>query len=114
MRFACLLAIVVLLGGAWTLTAHGAAELAAPTPAALIDLHSIFGGGNENEPDENETDEGGPAPGRQADKPPDHSPRVSVPVALLGVALGALAALFVANRVRRLRAWVRGWSVLRR
>jgi hypothetical protein len=112
MRIVCILAIGVVLAGAGTLGASHAGPAgpgaATSTPVALIDLGAIFGG-DENEPDENEPDDGGL--GR--DRPVDHGSNTSAPVLLLCVALGAIGALFVANRVRRLRARLRGWTAAR-
>jgi hypothetical protein len=113
MRIVCILTIGVVLAGAATLGAlhTGAAGpgAATSTPVALIDLGAIFGG-DENEPDENESDDG--SPGR--DRSVDHGSSTSPSVALLWLAIGALGALFVANRVRRLRARLRGWTAAAR
>jgi hypothetical protein len=81
---------------------------------ALIDLGAIFGSGDENEADENEPDEGGPAHRPQPRARAGHGP---LPMVLVGVALGALAAaagVVIGNRVRRLRARLRTWSAARR
>ena len=113
MRIVCILTIGFVLAGAATLGAlhTGAAGpgAATSTPVALIDLGAIFGG-DENEPDENESDDG--SPGR--DRTVDHGSSTSPSVALLCVAIGAVGALFVANRVRRLQARLRGWTAAAR
>jgi hypothetical protein len=108
MRIICILAIAVVLVGLGTVTASNGPSVPTSAPAALIDLGAIFGG-DENEPDENESDDG--SPGR--DRSVDHRPSTSPSVVLLCVALGAIGALFVANRVRRLRARLRGWTAAR-
>jgi hypothetical protein len=112
MRIVCILAIAVVLAaataGAIDTGATGPGAVTS-TPVALIDLGAIFGG-DENEPDENESDDG--SPGR--DRPVDHGASTSPSAALLWVAIGALGALFIANRVRRLRARLRGWTAAAR
>jgi len=109
MRIICILAIAVVLVGLGTVTASNGPSVPTSAPAALIDLGAIFGG-DENEPDENESDDG--SPGR--DRSVDHRSSTSPSVVLLCVALGAIGALFVANRVRRLRARLRGWTAAAR
>ena len=112
MRMVCILTIAVVLaaGTAGALHTGSAGPGAATgTPVALIDLGAIFGG-DENEPDENESDDG--SPGR--DRSVDHGSSTSPSVALLWLAIGALGALFVANRVRRLRARLRDWTAAAR
>jgi hypothetical protein len=108
MRIICILAIAVVLFGLGTVTASHVPSAPTSAPAALIDLGAIFGG-DENEPDENESDDG--TLGR--DRPVDRGSSTSLRVVLLCVALGAIGALFVANRVRRLRARLRGWTAAR-
>ncbi|HVD59095.1 MAG TPA: hypothetical protein VNC17_19810 [Thermoleophilaceae bacterium] len=112
MRIVCILVVAVVLTAAMTGALHtGAAGsgVATGTPVALIDLGAIFGG-DENEPDENESDDG--STGR--DRSVDHGSSTSASVVLLCLALGAIGALFVANRVRRLRARLRGWTAAAR
>jgi hypothetical protein len=113
MRIVCILAIGVVLAGAGTLGASHAGPAgpgaATSTPVALIDLGAIFGG-DENEPDENEPDDG--RAGR--DRATDHGSSTSPSVALLCLAIGAIGALFIANRVRRLRARLRVWTAAAR
>ena len=108
MRIVCLVAVGVLLAGLGTLSASGTAgaprSASTATPAALIDLGSIFG--DENEPDENETDgseQQQPASGR-----PAFGSKISLAVVLAIAVLGVLAAAYVANRVRRLWRRLRG------
>jgi hypothetical protein len=112
MRIVCILVVAVVLTAAMAGALHtGAAGsgVATGTPVALIDLGAIFGG-DENEPDENESDDG--STGR--DRSVDHGSSTSASVVLLCLALGAIGALFVANRVRRLRARLRGWTAAAR
>jgi hypothetical protein len=109
MRIICILAIAVVLVGLGTVTASHVPSAPTSAAAALIDLGAIFGG-DENEPDENESDDG--SPGR--DRSVDHGSSTSPSVVLLCVALGAIGALFVANRIRRLRARLRGWTAAAR
>jgi hypothetical protein len=111
MRIAGLLAICVALAGVGTLAASRAGD-APRTPAALIDLGGIFGGGDENEADENEPDDGSPTQHQPAGGQSDRRSGISLPV-FLAVALGAIGALFVANRVRRLRLRMRAWLARR-
>jgi hypothetical protein len=113
MRIACLLAICVALAGVGTLTASRAADAPRGTPAALIDLGGIFGGDDENEPDENEPDDGSPTHSEPAGGQADRRSGISLPVAFLAVVLGTIGALFVANRVRRLRLRMRAWLARR-
>ena len=108
MRIICILAIAVVLLGLGAVTASNGPSAPTRAPAALIDLGAIFGG-DENEPDENESDDG--TLGR--DGSVDRGSSTSLRVVLLSVALGAIGALFVANRVRRLRARLRGWTAAR-
>jgi hypothetical protein len=102
MRILCILAVAVALAGLWGLAPRTALTSADATPTAFIDLGAIFGG-NENEPDENEPDEGT----RGARQPPARHARISIVGVLLSAAVGALAALWIASLVRRLRAWLR-------
>jgi hypothetical protein len=104
MRIICILAIAVVLVGLGTVTTSHAPSAPTSAPVALIDL-----GADENEPDENESDDG--TLGR--DRSVDRGSSTSLRVVLLCVALGAIGALFVANRVRRLRARLRGWTAAR-
>jgi hypothetical protein len=113
MRIAGLLAICVALAGVGTLTASRAADAPRGTPAALIDLGGIFGGDDENEPDENEPDDGSPAHDQPAGAKADRGSGISPPLVLLAVVLGAIGALFVANRVRRVRLRMRAWLARR-
>jgi hypothetical protein len=113
MRIACLLAIGIALVGVGTLAAPRAAEVPPTTPAAFIDLGGIFGGDDENETDENEPDEGDPAQHQPAGGQADGRSGIALPVALVGIVLGAIVALFVANRVRRLRLRMRAWLARR-
>jgi hypothetical protein len=101
MRILCILAVAVALTGLWGL-APRTALTSADTPTAFIDLGAIFGG-NENEPDENEPDEGTGG----ARQPPARHARISIVGVLLSAAGGALAALWIASLVRRLRARLR-------
>ena len=81
------------------------------TPTAALDIGGLFG--DENEPDENETDEGG-----SRKQPADQGASgVSIPVVLVLVALAGALGGFVYMRIRRLvlrvRAWGRGlWARL--
>jgi hypothetical protein len=111
-RTACLLAIFVALAGVGTLAASRAADAPRGTPAALIDLGGIFGG-DENEADENEPDDGSPAHHQPAGGQSDRRSGISPAVVLVAVILGAIGALFVANRVRRLRLRMRAWLARR-
>jgi hypothetical protein len=114
MRSACLLAICVTLAGVGTLAAPRATAPRESTPAAFIDLGGIFGSHDENEPDENEYNDDSPAHQHQpAGGQADQRSGISVPVVLLAVVLGAIVALFVANRVRRLRVRMRAWVARR-
>ena len=80
-------------------------------PMASINIGELFG--DENEPDENETDEGGTGA-----QPQDQgSSGVSLPVVILLVALAGALGGYVYIRIRRLvlrvRAWGRGlWARL--
>jgi hypothetical protein len=112
MRTACLLAICVALAGVGTLAASRAADAPRGTPAAFIDLGAIFGGDDENEADENEPDDGSPTQHQPAGGQADPRSGISLPV-FLAVVLGAIGALFVANRVRRLRLRMRAWLARR-
>ncbi|HMI72004.1 MAG TPA: hypothetical protein VK510_18550 [Solirubrobacteraceae bacterium] len=112
MRTACLLAICVALAGVGTLAASRAADAPRGTPAAFIDLGAIFGGDDENEADENEPDDGSPTQHQPAGRQADRRSRISLPM-FLAVVLGAIGALFVANRVRRLRLRMRAWLARR-
>ena len=112
MRTACLLAMFVALAGVGTLAASRAADAPRGTPAALIDLGGIFGG-DENEADENEPDDGSPAHHQPAGGQSDRRSGISPAVVLVAVILGAIGALFVANRVRRLRLRMRAWLARR-
>jgi hypothetical protein len=79
----------------------GAARVAGP---ASISIGGLFGDEDENEPDENE---GGSS---RADAGPTSFARrtaAHLPSVLVGMLLGAIAALSVASRRRRLRARVR-------
>ena len=102
MRILCILAVAVALAGVCGLAPRMALTSADATPTAFIDLGAIFGG-SENEPDENEPDEGT----RGARQPPARHARISIVGVLLSAAVGALAALWIASLVRRLRAWLR-------
>ena len=106
MRVACAIAILLLVGAGAVAPAHAAAPRSesAPAPAAVIDIGGIFG--DENEPDENETDEGDV----RRSPPSNQRSGVSIPVALLLIALAALVGGYVAIKVRR--AWLRlvGWG----
>jgi hypothetical protein len=111
MRILSLLGVGAVLAALCTLPALRAAgpagSASTATPPAFIDLGSIFGG-DENEPDENETDGGEqkqPASGRSA-----FGSSISLPVVLAIAALGLLAAAYVVNRLRRLAARIRGLS----
>jgi hypothetical protein len=112
-RTACLLAIFVALAGVGTLAASRAADAPRGTPAALIDLGGIFGGDDENEADENEPDDGSPAHHQPAGGRADRRSGISPPVVLVAVILGAIGALLVSNRVRRLRLRMRAWLARR-
>jgi hypothetical protein len=105
MRILCLLALSVALAGLATLAPRVAEPATSATPTALIDLGAIFSG-DENEPDENESTEDSPAQQR----PTDHARSISPAGVLLSAAVGAVAALFVASRLRRLRARLRRWG----
>jgi hypothetical protein len=109
MRILCTLAVVVAIAGLGVLAPRAGVSPAPTTPAAFIDLGAIFGG-DENEPDENEPDDGT----HGARQPPARHARISFLGVLLSAAGGALAALWIASRVRRLRARLRGlrdrWS----
>ncbi len=74
------------------------------TPMAALDIGSLFG--DENEPDENESDEGSP-PSAQGG---DHGGGVPVPVVLVLVALAGALGGYVYIRVRRLYRRVRAWG----
>ena len=103
MRILCILAVAVALAGLGGLAPRAAVTSADATPTAFIDLIGIFTG-DENEPDENEPGDGT----RGARQPPARHARISVLGVLLSAAAGALAALWIAGRVRRLRARLRG------
>ena len=109
MRVACILAIVLLIGGLGTYAlphaTDGPRSESGVASMAAIDLGGIFGG--ENEPDEDEADEN--EGGRAAPQSNQRS-GISVPVALLLILLAALTGGYVAIRVRRL--WLRlvGWG----
>jgi hypothetical protein len=113
MRTACLLATCVALAGVGTLAASRAADAPRGTPAAFIDLGAIFGGDDENEADENEPDDGSPAHSEPAGGQADRRSGISPVVVLVAVVLGAIGALFVANRLRRLRVRMRAWVARR-
>jgi predicted outer membrane lipoprotein len=102
MRILCIVAVAVALTGVVALAPRSAVMPAHVTPTAFIDLGAIFGG-SENEPDENEPDDGT----RAAPQAPARHARISVLGVLLSAAGGALAALWIASRVRRLRARLR-------
>jgi hypothetical protein len=106
MRIICILAVAVALAGLAALATRIDAPRASATPAALIDLGAILSG-DENEADENEAGDGDSAQQRPAQG--RHS-RISVVGVLLSAAVGAIVALFVASRLRRLRARIRGWG----
>ena len=106
MRIICIIAVAVALAGLATLAPRVGEPRASATPAAFIDLGAILRG-DENEPDENEAGDGDPAQQRPAQG--RHS-SISVVGVLLSAAVGAIAALFVASRLRRLRARIRGWG----
>jgi hypothetical protein len=106
MRIVCILAIAVALGGLAAVVPRAAEARASATPAAFIDLGAIFGG-DENEPDENEVGDGDAAQQRPAQ---GHRSNISVAGVLLSAAVGAIVALFVASRLRRLRARIRRWG----
>jgi hypothetical protein len=113
MRTACLVAICVALAGVGTLAAPRPADAPRGMPAAFIDLGGIFGSDDENEADENEPDDDSPAHRQPAGGEADQRSGISLPVAFLAVVLGAIGALFVANRVRRLRLRMRAWIARR-
>jgi hypothetical protein len=107
MRSVCILLVAVALAGVATRAARVAEPATSPTPAAFIDLGAIFSG-DENEPDENEAGDSDTArqqPTQGAGK------SISVVGVLLSAAGGAIAALFVASRLRRLRERIRRWGV---
>jgi hypothetical protein len=110
MRIACVLAVIVALAGLGRLALQAPEPAASRAPAAFIDLGGIFG--NENEPDENESGDGG-----RAQQPAQGGSNITARGLLLGAAVGAIVALFVASRLRRLRARLRrawaGRSLLR-
>ena len=98
-RVGCLLAICVMVAALGsTLVAQPVEARAAPV--GQIDLGGLFG--DENEPDENETD-GGRGEQQQASG-------TSLPVVLLLMALAAVAGAYGAIRVRRLLVRLRGWG----
>jgi hypothetical protein len=108
-RILCILAVAMALAGTVALAPRVAARPTTPTPAAFIDLGAIFSG-DENEPDENEVGDQAaarqqPAQGRRA--------RISILGVVLSAAAGAIAALFIASRLRRLRDRLRSWGVRR-
>lgn len=105
MRILCVLAVTMALAGLATLAPAVRAPAAHATPAAFIDLGAIFGG-SENEPDENEPGDGTPA--RQ--QPPAPRSHISVVGVLLSATAGAVVALWIGARVRRLRARLRQWG----
>jgi hypothetical protein len=105
MRIVCILAIAVALAGLAALVPRAAEARVSATPAAFIDLGAILSG-DENEPDENEAGDGD-----AAQRPAEgHRSSISVVGVLLSAAVGAIGALFVASRLRRLRARIRGWG----
>jgi hypothetical protein len=105
MRILGILAVSVALSGLATLAPAAHAPAGHATPSAFIDIGAILSG-DENEPDENEADEG-----NRAQQPPaHHRTSISVTGVLLSAAFGAIAALFVASRLRRLRARLRRWG----
>jgi hypothetical protein len=106
MRIVCILAIAVALAGLAAVVPRAAEARASATPAAFIDLGAILNG-DENEPDENEAGDGDAAQQRPAES---HHASISVVGVLLSAAVGAIGALFVASRLRRLRARIRGWG----
>jgi hypothetical protein len=106
MRIVCILAIAMALAGPATLATRVDAPRAIATPTAFIDLGAILSG-DENEPDENEAGDGDTAQQRPAES---HHASISVVGVLLSAAVGAIGALFVASRLRRLRARIRGWG----
>jgi hypothetical protein len=106
MRIVCILAIAVALAGLAALVPRAAEARVSATPAAFIDLGAMLSG-DENEPDENEAGDGDAAQQRPAD---GHRSSISVVGVLLSAAVGAIVALFVASRLRRLRARIRGWG----
>jgi hypothetical protein len=107
MRIACILVAVLALAGLATRAPRVAGPATGPTPAAFIDLGAIFGG-DENEPDENEVADGDGARRQPAQR---GAKSISVVGVLLSAAGGAIAALFVAGRLRRLRGLIRRWGV---
>jgi hypothetical protein len=106
MRIICIIAVAVALAGPATLVPRAGEPRASATPAAFIDLGAILSG-DENEADENETGDGDPTQQRPAES---HHASISVVGVLLSAAVGAIGALFVASRLRRLRARIRGWG----
>lgn len=106
MRLVCILAIAVALAGLARLATPADAPRAGAAPAAFIDLGALLSG-DDNEPDENEVGDGDSAQQRPANG--RHS-SISVVGVVLSAAVGAIGALFVASRLRRLRARLRGWS----
>jgi hypothetical protein len=114
MRIVCLLAICVALAGVGTLAAPRASAPRESTPAAFIDLGGIFGSADENEPDENESGDDSRAHQHQpAGGQAGRRSGISPAVVLLAVVLGAIVALFVANRLRRLQVRMRAWVARR-
>jgi hypothetical protein len=105
MRIVSILAVCVAVAALAMLSTRMSESRAGAAPAAFIDLGAIFSG-DENEPDENDAGDGtgargGPTEGRRAS--------ISIVGVLLSAAVGAIAALFVASRLRRLRARLREW-----
>jgi hypothetical protein len=109
-RILCVLAVAVALAGTVVLAPRVAEPSRAPTPAAFIDLGAIFSG-DENEPDENET--GDDAAARQQPPSQGRGAHISLVGVLISAAAGAIAALFLASRLRRLRDRLRSWGVRR-
>jgi hypothetical protein len=119
-RILSLLAIGVVLAGLGAATrgaVHAERTGATFAPAALIDLGALFGGGDENEPDESdgEPDDQERATARPRSTGPhvqraaSRRPMPSLVVVLLSAALAVIVAAYLARRIRRgwtrLRAW---------
>jgi hypothetical protein len=105
MRFFCVLAVGVALAGLVAFAPRVAAQPASATSAAFIDLGPIFSG-DENEPDENEAGDGDAARRRPAQ---GGGKSISVVGVVVSATIGAIAALFVASRLRRLRDRLQRW-----
>jgi hypothetical protein len=100
MRIVFILAVCVAVAALATLSTRMAEPRASAAPAAFIDLGAIFSG-DENEAGDGAGARGGPTEGRRAN--------ISIVGVLVSAAVGAIAALFVASRLRRLHARLREW-----